>query len=277
MTHWPIWKKTKMKTGTPKISIITVCLNVVNVIDAAITSVLGQSLPDIEYIVIDGGSVDGTVDQLNKYQRQNKLKYISEPDSGIYDAMNKGIKLATGEWVYFLGSDDVFLDEEVLQRIFTRPFGKAEIVYGNVKYLHTGIIYDGPFDQEKISTKNICHQALFVKRTVFDKIGFFNTKYKISADYEFNIRWMGLNLPALYVDETVVIYNEKGMSGQVWDQVFHYNFDKLLIENNIVSRRSFLALKKIHEGVINSNRFKAGSFIIGPFSWMRSKISFLNK
>ena len=172
-----------MKSGTPKISIITVCLNAVGVIDTAITSVLGQNFLDFEYIVIDGGSKDGTVDLLNKYQQQNKLRYTSEADGGIYDAMNKGIKMATGEWIYFLGSDDVFFDAGVLQRIFARRFGVAQIVYGNVQYLHAGIIYDGPFDQEKISTKNICHQAIFVNRTIFDKTGLFNCRYKISADY----------------------------------------------------------------------------------------------
>ena len=99
----------------------------------------------------------------------------------------------------------------------------------------------------------------------------------MSADYEFNIRWMGLNLPSIYVPETIAIYNEKGKSGRVWDQVFYYDFDRLLIENNIVSRRSFMALKKVHVGVIYSNRFKAGNFIIAPFSWLRNKISFLNK
>ena len=277
MMHWLTWKNDKVKTLTPKISIITVCLNAVNVIDAAINSVLGQTFSDVEYIVIDGGSVDGTVALLDKYQQQNKLKYISEPDAGIYDAMNKGIQLATGEWIYFLGSDDIFYDAEVLERIFFRPLEEVEIVYGNVQYLHAGNIYDGPFNQEKISIKNICHQALFIKMSVFKNIGLFNCRYKISADHEFNLRWMGLNLPGLYVDETVVIYNEKGMSGQIWDQAFYYDFDKLLIENNIVSRRSFMALKKIHEGVVNSNRFKVGNFIIGPFSWIRNKISFLNK
>lgn len=277
MMLWLTLTKTKMKTITPKLSIITVCLNAINDIDEAISSVLGQNFQDLEYIVIDGGSKDGTADLLNKYQQQNKLRYLSEADGGIYDAMNKGIKMATGEWIYFLGSDDVFLDAGVLQRIFSRPLGAAQIVYGNVQYLHAGIIYDGPFGQEKLSTKNICHQAMFVNKAVFEKIGVFNCSYKISADYEFNIRWMGLNLPALYVEETVVIYNEKGMSGQVWDQVFYYDFDRLLIENNIVSHRSFMALKKMHEGVINSNRFKAGNFILSPFSWLRNKISFLNK
>lgn len=273
MTHWLTWKNDKVKTLTPKISIITVCLNAINVIDAAINSVLGQTFPDIEYIVIDGGSVDGTVALLDKYQQQNKLKYISEPDAGIYDAMNKGIQVATGEWIYFLGSDDVFFDAEVIERIFVRPLDAAEIVYGNVQYLHAGIVYDGPFNQEKISIKNICHQALFIKKSVFENIGLFNCKYKISADHEFNIRWMGLNLPSLYVEETIVIYNEKGMSGQVWDQVFYYDFDKVLIDNNIVSHRSFMALKKMHDGVINSYRYKVGNFFTAPFSWIKNKIA----
>ena len=264
-----------MQPALPKISVITICLNAAPVIGAAISSVLDQTYQEIEYIVIDGGSVDGTVELLRHYRQQNKLTYISEPDAGIYDAMNKGIKMATGEWIFFLGSDDVFFDDKVLERIFTGHYAEVEIIYGNVQYLHAGILYDGPFDQEKISVKNICHQALFVKRTVFDKVGVFNTKYKMSADYEFNIRWMGLNLPSLYVEETIVVYNEKGMSGQVWDQVFYYDFDTLLIDNNIISRRSFMALKKKHEGVINSYRYKAGNFLIAPFSWIKNKIFFL--
>ena len=262
-----------MPISNPTISIITVCLNAISTIDATICSVLGQTFSDVEYIAIDGGSVDGTVNLLDKYQQQNKLKYISEPDAGIYDAMNKGIHLATGEWIYFLGSDDVFFDDKVIERIFVRSLKKAEIVYGNVQYLHAGIIYDGPFNQEKISIKNICHQALFIKKAVFENIGFFNCRYKISADHEFNIRWMGLNLPFLYVEETVVIYNEKGVSGQVWDQVFYYDFDKVLIENNIVSQRSFKALKIMHDGVINSYRYKVGNFFILPLSWIKNKIA----
>jgi glycosyltransferase involved in cell wall biosynthesis len=259
--------------NNPKISIITVSLNAVDVIEQTIKSVLNQTCkPNIEYIVIDGGSTDGTVRLLNKYQQQGELRYISEPDNGIYYAMNKGIPIAKGEWIYFLGSDDVFFDDGVLERIFSGNIDHAEIIYGNVKYLHSGDTYDGPFNHEKISIKNICHQALFVKKVVFEKMGLFNTRYITSADYEFNLRWMGLNLNSKYVEETIVIYNEKGLSGQVLDQLFSNDFDQLLIENNIVSTRSIAKLKKMHLGILNSTRYKAGNFIVTPIVWLKNQL-----
>jgi glycosyltransferase involved in cell wall biosynthesis len=255
-----------------KLSIITVCLNSSAFIETAIKSVLSQSFKDIEYLVLDGASTDGTVEILKRYQQENKLKYISEPDAGVYYAMNKGLKMVQGEWIFFLGSDDVFFDNEVLERIFSKEYGEEEIIYGNVKYLHSGIIYDGPFNHEKISTKNICHQAMFVKAAVFEKIGNFNTKYKMSADFEFNTRWMGMNLPSLYIDETIVIFNEKGLSGQVWDKVLYYDFDNILIENNIVCKRSFIELKRRYKDMANSLTFKIGNFFVYPFSLLKNKL-----
>lgn len=258
----------------PKVSIITVSYNAANQLTNAIESVLNQTYPAIEYIIVDGASTDNTRELLQTYQRAGKLKYISEPDNGIFDAMNKGVNLSTGEWIFFLGSDDVFFDNEVVEKIFSNGPHKEEIIYGNVKFLHSGIIYDGSFDHEKISIKNICHQALFVKKSVFDRIGLFNTKYKMSADYEFNIRWMGLNMSSLYVDKIVVIYNEKGMSGLIWDQAFDNDFEQILIENNIVSQRSFASLKRMHNSLRKSFKYKVGYFIITPLSWLKNKLSF---
>lgn len=260
-----------MQNRLPKISVITVCLNVVNVIDVTINSVFSQTYKNIEYIIIDGGSTDRTVEILDNYQRQNVLKYMSEPDSGIYDAMNKGIKLGTGEWIFFLGSDDIFFDNEVLERIFSKGYDKEEIIYGNVKYLHSGIIYDGPFDHEKISVKNICQQSIFFRKNVFKKMGLFDTRYKIYADHEFNLRWMGAKLPALFINETVVIFNEKGISGQIIDEVFVNEFDQLLIKNNIISFKSFTALKNMHLQLLNSHKYKIGNFIVAPIVWLKSK------
>lgn len=269
--------QSNLKKKIPKITVITVCLNAAKVISPTISSVLNQTYKNIEYIIIDGGSKDGTTEILNNYKQKNTLKYISEPDNGIYEAMNKGIKLATGKWIYFLGSDDVFCDDQVLERIFSTDYKEAEIIYGNVQFLHSGAIYDGPFDQEKISQKNICHQALFVQKSVFEQIGLFNTRYRMSADYEFNLRWMGLNLPSQYVPETVAVFNEKGLSGQIWDQVFDTDFDQLLIKNNILSKRSFLALKKKYFGVLYSTTYKVGNWLVGPFSYLKNKLQFLRK
>lgn len=257
-----------------KVSIITVCLNATDTIDATIKSVQNQNFKDFEYIVVDGGSIDGTVALLEKCKQENMLQYKSESDGGIYDAMNKGIKLATGKWIYFLGSDDIFFDNGVLERLFCINEKEAQIIYGNVKYLHSGIIYDGPFDHEKISLKNICHQAMFVQKSLFEQIGFFKTKYKVSADHEFNLRWMGLNIPSMYVPETIAVYNEKGFSGQVPDQIFNTDFDQLLIDNNIISVRSFSALKKRYLGILYSTSFKTGKLLLSPFTFLKNKLRF---
>jgi glycosyltransferase involved in cell wall biosynthesis len=277
MMHSPTYINNNLQPEQANISIITVCLNAGLFIESAINSVSMQSFKHIEHIVIDGGSLDGTVEILKRCQHQQMLKYISEPDGGIYEAMNKGIKMATGKWIFFLGSDDVFNDDQVLERIFACNYKEAEIIYGNVQFLHSGAIYDGPFDHEKISIKNICHQGLFVQKSVFDRIGLFNTRYRMSADYEFNLRWMGLNIPSQYVPETVVIYNEKGLSGQVWDQVFDTEFYQLLIHHNIVSTGSFEALKKKYNSLLYSTRFKTGSFLITPFSWVKNKFQYFKK
>jgi glycosyltransferase involved in cell wall biosynthesis len=256
----------------PKLSIITVCLNAENTIEATIESVLAQTFKNTEYLIVDGTSTDGTLEILRRYQEQNALKFISEADDGIYYAMNKGVQMARGEWIYFIGSDDVFTDEGVLERIFTKVDDKVEVVYGNVQFLHSGVIYDGPFDHEKISQKNICHQALFVKKTVFGKIGLFNTKYMMSADREFNLRWMGAAVLSMYINETIAVFNEQGRSGNIWDQALHYDLDTLLIENNIVSKRSFAALKKMHEKALYSHRYKVGNFLVTPISWLKNKL-----
>jgi glycosyltransferase involved in cell wall biosynthesis len=257
----------------PKFSIITVSLNSKDTIEATIQSVLNQKFTNYEYLIIDGGSKDGTLDILEKYQTQGALTYLSEPDAGIYYAMNKGVKQSKGDWIYFLGSDDIFFDESVLHDVYINVKSSiVEVIYGNVKFLHSGVTYDGFFDHEKISTKNICHQALFVNKTVYDKIGLFNTEYKMSADFEFNLRWMGLNIPSLYLNRTIAIYNELGLSGKIWDKVFYYDFNNLLIKNNIVSRRSFLELKRRHEGLLNSYGYKICNKLLKPFSWLRIKL-----
>lgn len=257
----------------PKLSIITVCYNAVSTIEATIKSVLGQTFKDFEYLIIDANSTDGTIEVIEKYSGYNNIRYVSEKDDGVFDAMNKGIGLASGEWLYFLGSDDIFYSEDVVEKIFTSGTDNAEeVIYGNVQFLHSGVIYDGPFDHEKISTKNICHQALFVKKALFGKIGLFDCRYKMSADYYFNLKWMGQRLPSRYVDLTVAIYNEQGMSGKIWDEVFFYDFDRLLIENNIVSQRSFSVLKSMHEKLITSYSYKVGRYLITPLARIKSKL-----
>jgi len=194
------------------ISIITVVRNGAATIEKTILSVLSQDYPDFEYVVIDGVSTDGTLDILEKYS--DKIRYISESDAGIYDAMNKGISLAKGDWIYFLGCDDIFYNNSVLSDIFSGSrFSAFNVVYGNVLFLHSKVIYDGQFDDVKMYDRSICHQAIFYRKEVFLEYGNFSTDYKTASDNIFNIYVYCFNPKAFhYVDQIVAIYNERGAS-----------------------------------------------------------------
>jgi glycosyltransferase involved in cell wall biosynthesis len=255
-----------MESELPKISVITVSLQSIETIEATINSVLNQTYDNLEYLVIDGGSTDGTVELLKKYSSGRRVKFISEADNGIYDAMNKGIKIANGEWIYFIGSDDTMFSVDVIERIFSQDYGIAEIIYGNVQLLHSGLIYDGPFDHEKISQTNICHQGMFIKKKLYEKLGGFNTNYPVAADYEFNLKCMGMGISAVYVNETIALYNEKGFSFHVWDKNFHNDRDTLLVVNNIVCKRAFEYLKRKAQKLDNSKRYKLADKIFGPLT-----------
>jgi glycosyltransferase involved in cell wall biosynthesis len=172
----------------PEVSIVTVSFNVVNTIENTILSVINQTYPNIEYIIIDGGSTDGTVDIIKKYD--DKISYwISEPDNGIYDAMNKGIDNATGEWINFMNTGDCFVNNEVLSKIFTNEYTKnIGVIFGDSLNVLEGEKYyyiSKPFYKAKqyCPEKGICHQSIFVKTPLAKKYKF-DLRYKISADYD---------------------------------------------------------------------------------------------
>lgn len=181
--------------STVKISIITVCLNNVNTIECAISSVLKQTYKDVEYIVVDGGSVDGTLQILEKYDRRI-AKIISEPDAGMYDAMNKGIRHCTGDIIGILNSDDFYESEEVLGKAISAFSEEIDTVFGNVRFV------DRDKSQEEVRFVDASsfkpwhlrfgwmppHPATFVRTEVFRRFGNYKTDYTIAADYEFFIR-----------------------------------------------------------------------------------------
>jgi glycosyltransferase involved in cell wall biosynthesis len=180
----------------PLISIITPTLNSGSYIENCLLSVAGQTYGNIEHLIIDGRSTDDTLDIVKRFKaRHLHVRLVSEIDNGIYDAMNKGIRQANGEWIYFLGSDDKFYDDYVLTDIFTRKsYRETKIIYGDVLingdagWAKDGDLYDGEFTLIKLIEKNICHQAIFYKKTVFDKSGLFNIHYSICADWDMNFR-----------------------------------------------------------------------------------------
>lgn len=165
------------------ISVVTVCYNAADTIEKTMLSVLNQTYHDIEYIIIDGGSTDGTVEIIRKYA--DRIAYwVSEPDKGIYDAMNKGIKVATGEWINFMNAGDEFVDEGVIEKLFqNRTIDTVGVVFGDTLFIHKSkqkIVKFGDDPHHKIMPS--CHQSIFCRRILLARI-LFDLRYKIAADY----------------------------------------------------------------------------------------------
>ncbi|TRX13393.1 glycosyltransferase family 2 protein [Flavobacterium gawalongense] len=194
---------------SPLISIITVSYNAAWTIEETILSVINQNFVNYEYIIVDGGSTDGTVDIIKKYQHKITL-WISEPDKGIYDAMNKGVKMVKGRFVYFLGGDDVFINNFVLGKTSDFLIDVNKVYYGNVIFKKRNVLYDGKFNSIKIVTRNISHQSIFYPRNVFNELNY-NTKYKIYADYDLNLKLFNhVFFRFNYIPVTVALFNDEG-------------------------------------------------------------------
>lgn len=217
----------KMNSAEVQITIITVSYNAVATIEKTILSVINQTYPHIEYIIIDGGSVDGTVDIIKKYD--NKISYwISEHDEGIYDAMNKGVNLAHGDWIYFLGADDILFKKHTIESVVTNFVDFDTVYYGNVVLKRSGKIYLGKFDKYKLSITNLNHQSVFYPRRVFEKYRY-DIKYLIYADYVLNIKcWGDKNYNTWYIDEVIAYYNEIGISSKTIDANFEKDRNSLI-------------------------------------------------
>ncbi|MBE9007105.1 glycosyltransferase [Fortiea sp. LEGE XX443] len=209
-----------------KVSIITVCKNADKYIEKAIKSVACQTYENIEYIIIDGDSQDRTKDIVS--QNSNYIsKFVTEPDNGIYAAMNKGINLASGDFIYFLGADDYLIDENVIDDVasFIKKNHKYEFIYGNIEvrsstnnspYIHK------PPKPNYILEELICgclpHQASFAQSSLFQntKVGLFSEKYKTASDYEWFVKlaeFTAKNKEQLgYYDRVIASYNSEGIS-----------------------------------------------------------------
>ena len=198
--------------NNPLISVITISFNCKNEIEATINSVINQTYTEIEYIIIDGGSTDGTVDIIKQYS--NRIKYwISEPDNGIYDAMNKGIHLATGKWINFMNSGDTFYNNTVIEDLLNIADHDSDIIYGNTNLL----LSIGEYIQKgKIINKDnympFGHQASFVKNELLKQYNF-DTKFIICADKHFFYTMYNINAIFEYVDLNITNYEaENGIS-----------------------------------------------------------------
>ncbi|MEA4935661.1 MAG: glycosyltransferase family 2 protein [Paludibacter sp.] len=204
----------------PRLSVITVNYNNATGLEKTIESVSSQTYDAIEFLIIDGGSKDGSKEIIEKHKA--KLHYwVSEPDKGIYHAMNKGIIAATGEYCLFLNSGDVFFDQYTVENAL-HVIDNEDIIYGNavkIKPHYKRLIKYSPkltlYDFIKIEPA-LHHQASFIKKELFDKYGLYDESIKIIADWEFFFRTIILNrAKTKYIDQTICVFEGTGLSNSL--------------------------------------------------------------
>jgi glycosyltransferase involved in cell wall biosynthesis len=235
-----------------KISIITVSFNARAKIKHCIESVLAQSYSNIEYIIIDGGSTDGTSQVIDQYKQHIDF-FVSEPDKGIYDAMNKGIALATGDIVGTLNADDVFADTGVLDDIAESfKLSGADIVYGNLIYIKpnggvlrkwdSGRYKDGNFNWGWMPP----HPTFYCKRQLFKRFGLYDPEFGTAGDYELMLRFIHLNkVTPFYLDRIIVNMGTGGVSNFSYrNRVLAWGFDlKAMGKNGVMFPLFAIVLK----------------------------------
>lgn len=198
-----------------KISIVTINFNNAQGLQKTISSVLAQTYNNIEYILIDGGSIDGSVEILKRF-KDEVAYWISEPDTGVYNAMNKGISAATGEFLLFINSGDVLLNESVIDEAVS--FGlDRDLVYGDIVYIESGTerkwVVDDKLSFETFYKATIPHPATFIKRSLFEVIGLYNENNKIVSDWEFfMLATCKYNCSYKHIDLCVAMFYQGGMS-----------------------------------------------------------------
>lgn len=177
-----------------KISVITVAYNAEKTISNTIKSVVNQSHDNIEYIIVDGGSSDGTVEIIKQYAEHIQA-WVSEPDQGIYDAMNKGITMATGDVIGILNADDVYAHQDVLDRVEAiLEKDSVDVCFADLQFINDSKKVVRHYSSARFQPKELrngwmpAHPTLYVKKDFFEQVGEFRTDYKIAADYEWIVR-----------------------------------------------------------------------------------------
>ena len=206
----------------PLFSIITPVYNSVTKIGRTIRSVLDQRDCLLEYIVVDGDSVDGTAQIIARYadNERGRLRFLSEPDDGVYHAMNKAITMARGKYLLFLGAGDALRAGALSNVAGLLPADKLALAYGNVFWKDKEIIYNGEFTKQMLRTHNICHQAIFYTRDIFRFMGGYDVRYEVLADYVFNIRCFAEErITKRHIDYVVADFEGGGLSAQVKDEI----------------------------------------------------------
>ena len=261
----------------PKITIITASYNRAATLERTILSVLNQNYPCLEYIIIDGGSTDGSVEIIKKYEKY--LSYwVSEPDTGIADAWNKGVMKSTGEIVSMLNSDDWY-EPEVFNRVATifQQNPSIDIVHGNVRYWkgNESLYIRKPYLEPEFIWKFMPYlfPSCFIRKYLYDQYGAFDTSYRVCMDYELMLRFFTKGKRFLYIDKTMANFELGGLSDvkcasgliENKDIVIRYGYSKVKAYLNlwwlIVRRYIKIAFEKSYLGfIINTARKLSGQW-----------------
>ena len=211
-------------------SIILATYNCGRKVENTLRSILSQNKELFELIVVDGASTDETLDYIKKYE--NRLTLISQPDKGVYDAFNKGIERATGEYLYFIGGGDC-LRADVLSLVKTFvPTEAPAFIYGDAFFISENIIHGGEFCPMRIKTQNICHQSIFYHRDIFKLHGKYEKKYKIYADWSLNLKCYGNpKIKKQYIQHLIADFEGGGLSANTIDTKFLRHLPRLIRKN----------------------------------------------
>lgn len=244
-----------------KISVITVCYNSAQSLRDTIQSVLKQSYPNIEYILIDGDSKDNTVDIIKEYEPlfHTRLKWISESDKGIYDAMNKGIRMATGDIVGILNSDDFFSNNNVVAKI-VKVFENEPVaaIYGDVRFVSPDNLNKTVrYYSSKVFSPRLfrfgfmpAHPSFYTYRKNYEQLGLYRTDYRIAADYELLIRFLYTNrLKTWYLPFDFVTMRTGGASTRSWKSnlILNKEIVRACRENGIYTNLLILCFKYLYK------------------------------
>ncbi len=231
---------------TKRLSIITVTYNSVKTLEKAILSVISQTYTNLEYIIIDGKSTDGTLDIIDTY-RDRIDYYVSESDTGIYDAMNKGIRASTGDVIYFLGSDDEIIHPNTM-RDMMEEFCKKDIdmLYGNVLHISKKGHYTRAgreiYLRDIQAGRRPSHQSMLMSKESLVSAGLFNTTYQVAADFDLMCTCFKQNLPMSYTNTNVAIYGISGKSSTQKNENYAESAD--IIQKHFGSIRMWIFIIK---------------------------------
>lgn len=228
----------------PLISIITASYNSEKTIANTIESILSINYKNYEYIIIDGGSTDSTCFLIKQYEPlfNGKLKWISEPDNGIYDAWNKALRIMDGDWCCFVGSDDMLLPDSLslyAQIINENP--EIEFISGKVQLVTSSLepmkVFGEPWSKKMLNYCCVAHVGSLHRKTLFEKVGFYSTSYRISSDYELLLKGYKMGIETQFVDRVIAKMRDGGVSNTAVMRTF---LEVLHIKNCLLpSRRMY--------------------------------------